>query len=49
MIRHCTYLEDESALPKQSLKYERFRVLNELNNLRINGERVPNELKQTHL
>ena len=46
MIRHCTYLNDECALPKNSLKYERFRVLNELNNLRINGERVSPELKQ---
>lgn len=46
MIRHCTYLNDESALPKHSLKYERFRVLNELNNLRINGERVSPEIKQ---
>lgn len=46
MVRHCTYLNDESALPKDSLKYERFRVLNELNNLRINGERINSELKQ---
>lgn len=46
MVRHCTYLNDESALPKNSLKYERFRVLNELNNLCINGERVSPEIKQ---
>ena len=46
MIRHCTYLNDECALPFHSLKYERFRVLNELNNLRINGERVSSETKQ---
>ncbi|SEF43269.1 CRISPR-associated endonuclease Csn1 [Eubacterium ruminantium] len=46
MVRHCTYLNNESALPKNSLKYERFRVLNELNNLRINGERISPELKQ---
>ncbi len=46
MVRRCTYLNDECALPKNSLKYERFRVLNELNNLRINGERVSPELKQ---
>ena len=45
MVRHCTYLGNEPALPKQSLKYERFRVLNELNNLRINGERVSTEIK----
>lgn len=46
MVRHCTYLNNESALPKNSLKYERFRVLNELNSLRINGVRVSPELKQ---
>ena len=46
MIKHCTYLQDECALPKNSLKYERFRVLNELNSLSINGERVSVELKQ---
>ena len=46
MVRHCTYLQNETALPKNSLKYERFRVLNELNNLSINGERVSADLKK---
>lgn len=46
MVRHCTYLNDETALPKNSLLYEKFRVLNELNNLKINGERVSVDLKQ---
>lgn len=33
-------------MPKQSLLYERFEVLNELNNVRINGEKLSEECKQ---
>ena len=43
MVRRCTYLSGEQALPKQSLLYEKFRVLNELNNLRIRGEQSVND------
>lgn len=46
MVRHCTYLSGERTLPKQSLLYEKFMVLNELNNLRINGEKISTDLKQ---
>ncbi len=46
MVNHCTYLDNEQVLPKNSLLYEKFMVLNELNNLRINGEKVTVELKQ---
>lgn len=46
MIRHCTYIRDERVLPKQSLLYEKFMVLNELNNLKIRGEKPSIELKQ---
>lgn len=46
MVRRCTYLSGEQALPKQSLLYEKFQVLNELNNLRIRGEKIPVSLKQ---
>lgn len=46
MVRHCTYLQDETALPKNSLLYERFMVLNELNNLKIRGVKPSAELKQ---
>ncbi len=46
MVRHCTYLTDERTLPKQSLMYEKFMVLNELNNLRINGEKPSVAQKQ---
>ena len=46
MVRHCTYIRSEMVLPKQSLLYERFRVLNELNNLKIRGEKPSVALKQ---
>lgn len=46
MTRHCTYICDEKALPRHSLLYERFCVLNEINNLKINGEKISVELKQ---
>ena len=38
MVNHCTYLNNEMVLPKNSLLYEKFMVLNELNNLKINNE-----------
>lgn len=46
MVRHCSYLRDEKVLPKNSLLYEKFMVLNELNNLKIRGEKISVELKQ---
>lgn len=46
MVRRCTYLNGERALPKQSLLYEKFMVLNELNNLRIHGEKPSVAVKQ---
>ncbi|MBQ3513093.1 MAG: type II CRISPR RNA-guided endonuclease Cas9 [Lachnospiraceae bacterium] len=46
MVRHCTYLTGERTLPKQSLLYEKFMVLNELNNLKINGAKPDVDVKQ---
>lgn len=46
MVRRCTYLNGESAVPKNSLLYQKFCVLNELNNLKIRGEKPSVELKQ---
>lgn len=46
MVRKCSYIKDERVLPKSSLLYESFCVLNELNNIRINGEKMPVSLKQ---
>ncbi len=46
MTNTCTYLPDKNVLPKDSLVYHKFTVLNEINNIRINGERISVELKQ---
>ena len=42
----CTYLPGEDVLPDNSLLYSKFKVLNELNNLQINGKKLPPEVKQ---
>lgn len=46
MVRHCSYLSGKNVLPKYSLMYESYMVLNELNNVRVNGEKLSVELKQ---
>ena len=46
MANKCSYLKDEDVLPKHSLLYSKFRVLNELNKLKINGNAISVELKQ---
>ncbi len=46
MTNKCTYLVNEDVLPKNSLLYSKFVVLNELNNVRIDGELLHVELKQ---
>ncbi len=46
MTNKCTYLLDKDVIPKNSLLYQRFVVLNELNNLKIKGEKPSVDLKQ---
>ena len=46
MICRCTYYPGASVLPKNSLLYAEFEVLNEINCIRVNGERISVELKQ---
>lgn len=46
MTTKDTYLLGEDVLPKHSLLYQRFEVLNELNNIRINGQRISIQDKQ---
>lgn len=46
MTNTCTYLPGEKVVPKESLIYHKFMVLNEINNLRINGQKIETELKQ---
>ena len=40
LIGNCTYLPAERVVPKSSLMYQRFMLYNELNTLKINGERL---------
>ena len=46
MTNKCTYLLGEDVLPKNSLLYQKFMVLNELNNLKIRGKGISIALKQ---
>ncbi|WP_295773658.1 type II CRISPR RNA-guided endonuclease Cas9 [uncultured Limosilactobacillus sp.] len=45
MTTKDTYLIGEDVLPAKSLLYEKFTVLNELNNIRINGEHLTTDEK----
>lgn len=46
MVRRCTYMNGEKVLPKASLLYEAYMVLNEINNIKIDNVRIDNNLKQ---
>lgn len=46
MVRRCTYISGKPVLPKASLEYQSFCVLNEINNIKIDGEKISVELKQ---
>lgn len=46
MTNKCTYVIGEDVLPKNSLLYSKYMVLNELNNLKIRGHAIPEKLKQ---
>ena len=46
MVNYCTYAAGAKALPKNSLVYQKYMVLNELNNLKVDGSRIDNETKQ---
>ena len=46
MTCKCTYLAGEDVLPKYSLLYCKYSVLNEINNIKVNGEPISVELKQ---
>lgn len=46
MTNKCTYILNEDVIPKQSLLYSKFCVLNELNNLRIDGNRISKDMKK---
>lgn len=46
MTNKCTYLMGADVIPKNSLLYSEYMVLNELNNMKINGEDISTEVKQ---
>ena len=46
MTNKCTYLRTEDVVPKQSLLYQSFMVLNEINKLRFNAEPITVGQKQ---
>ncbi|MFA7106780.1 MAG: type II CRISPR RNA-guided endonuclease Cas9, partial [Candidatus Izemoplasmatales bacterium] len=46
MTRKCSYLKGKDVLPKNSLLYSEYSVLNELNNLHVNGQPLEKNLKQ---
>lgn len=48
MTNKCTYLIGEDVLPKDSLLYSKFMVLNELNNLRLDGQKISVELNESN-
>lgn len=45
MVNNCTYLPGKEVLPKNSLLYSEYEVLDELNNLKVNGESIPVDVK----
>lgn len=46
MISHCTYLINEPALPSNSLLYNKFKVLNELKQIKVNDRKMTLEQQQ---
>lgn len=46
MTNNCSYLPGETVLPQNSLLYCKFTVLNEINNIKINGIPISVECKQ---
>ena len=47
MTNKCTYLPGEEVLPLNSLVYQRYMVLNEINPLKVNGRPIDVKAKQT--
>lgn len=46
MISHCTYILSEYALPNNGILYDKFKVMNELKQIRINGNKIENKLQK---
>lgn len=46
MTNTCTYLPNEDVLPKMSLCYEKYQLLNEINAITINSKRLSPKIKK---
>lgn len=46
MTNKCTYLLNEDVIPKQSILYSEFCVLNELANIRVNNHKLSPKVKE---
>lgn len=46
LTNFCTYMVGEKVLPKNSIVYSYFQLYNELNNLKVNGEKIPQDIKR---
>ena len=46
MTNQCSYLPGEDVLPKYSLLYCKYEVLNEINNIKVNGQKITVECKK---
>lgn len=40
MTNYCTYLVGEKVLPKESMLYSKYNIYNQLNNIKVNGEKL---------
>lgn len=45
MVSHCTYLLNEYALPNKSILYSKYKVMNELKQIKVNGEKIENDIQ----
>lgn len=46
MTNNCTYIINETVIPKQSLLYSEYCVLNELNNIRVEEKHLAKDIKE---
>ena len=45
LTNYCTYIFGENTLPRESLIFQAYKVLNDLNNLKVNGSLISKEDK----
>lgn len=46
MQNNCSYIKNEKVLPKNSLLYSEYMLLQDLNNMKINGDKLSSDTKQ---